>query len=81
MQTGTAPSGQVVGLSHRWNSSETYTITVTASDGSLLTASEKDVVIKETIVADNIWILGLVILALIALLAILLYSKKAKNTN
>lgn len=81
IQTGTAPSGQVVGLSHRWNSSGTYAITVTASDGSLLTVSEKDIVIKETIVAENIWILGLALLAIIALLAILLYSKKAKNTN
>ncbi len=79
IQTATLPSGQYFALNHRWNAPGTYTITVTASDGSLITISEKDVIIKEMPIADNIYIIGLALLAIIALLAILLYSKKAKN--
>jgi LPXTG-motif cell wall-anchored protein len=39
------------------------------------------VLIKELPVAENIWILGLAILAIIAAFAILLFSKKTKNTE
>jgi hypothetical protein len=79
IETATLPSGQYFALSHRWNTPGTYTITVTASDGSLVAVSEQDVIIKELPLADNIYIVGLALLAIIALLAILLYSKKAKN--
>jgi hypothetical protein len=79
IQTATYPNGQYFALIHRWSAAGTYTITVTASDGSLVTVSEQDVIIKEMPLADNIWIIGLAMLAIIALLAILLYSKKANN--
>lgn len=79
IETTTLPSGQYFALNHQWNAPGTYTITVTASDGSLTTVSEKDVIIHETLIADNILIVGLALLAIIALLAILLYTKKAKN--
>lgn len=77
--TATFPSGHYFALIHSWNAPGTYTITVTASDGSLTATSEKNVIIKEIPIADNIFIIGIALLALIALLAILLYSKKAKN--
>jgi len=81
IETSAQPSGQYVGLDHHWNTKGTYTITVTASDGSLVAISEHKIVIKETLVEDNIWILGLTILAIIALLAILRYAKKPTNPN
>ncbi len=55
-QTATLPSGQYFALLHSWNTPGAYTITVTASDGSLATTSEKNVVIHETPLADNILI-------------------------
>jgi len=77
--TAELPSGQYFGLNHIWNTPGTYTITVTASDSSLVAVAEKEIIIKELPITENIWILGLALLAIIALLAILLYSKKAKN--
>ncbi len=79
IQTATLPNGQYFALNHRWNAPGTFTITLTASDGSLVTITEKDVIIKEIPITDNIYIIGLALLAIIALLAILLYSNKAKN--
>lgn len=79
IQTSTLPSEQYFALLHQWNTPGTFTITVTASDGSLIAVSEKNVIIKELPITENIWIFGLAVLAVIALLAILLYSKKAKN--
>jgi hypothetical protein len=78
-QTATLPSGQYFAILHHWNTPGAYTITVTASDGSLVSISEKDVLIKEVPITDNIFIIGLALLAIIALLAILLYSRKVKN--
>jgi len=81
IETATLPSGQYFALIHHWNTPGTYTITVTASDGSLIAVSEKNVIIKELPITDNIYILGLALLAIIALLAILLYAKKPKNNK
>ncbi len=80
-QTATLPSGQYFALLHSWSTPDTYTITVTASDGSLAATSEKNVVIHETALTDNILIVGLALLAIIVLLAILLYSKKTKHNK
>ena len=80
LHTATQPSGKYVALLHQWNTPGVYTITVTASDGSLQSTAEKNVRINELPIADNLIILGLALLALIALLAIILYSKKKKNT-
>jgi uncharacterized repeat protein (TIGR01451 family) len=80
-QTTMLPSGQHFVLQHRWSKPGTYTITVTASDGSLAATSEKDVKIQEMLVVDNIWIIVLALLALIALLAILLHSRKKKKSE
>ncbi|KYK21835.1 hypothetical protein AYK25_07800 [Thermoplasmatales archaeon SM1-50] len=79
-QTPRFPCGQHFVLLHRWSDPGTYTITVTASDGSLASIAQKDVVIQQTLVVNNIWIIALALLALIALLLILLLSRK-KNKN
>lgn len=79
IQSETHPSGQYFSLHHHWSLPGTYKITVTASDGSLSVISEKNVVIKELPLAENIWILGLALLAIIALLALWLYARKGKN--
>ena len=80
LHTATYPAGQYFGLLHQWNTSGLYTITVTASDGSLFSTAEQDVRINELPIVENILLLGLALLALIAILAIVLYSKKKKNT-
>jgi hypothetical protein len=80
-QTGFLPSGEFFSLFHQWDTPGNYTITLTATDGVLTASSEKEVIIHETFIADNIWLVGLALLAIIALLAILLYSRKKKNTT
>lgn len=80
-QTEYLPSGTYIGFIHQWDIPGTYTITVTASDGTLTATSTKDVTIHEMLIADNIAIIALALLALIALLAITLYSKKKKNSQ
>ena len=78
-QTGALFSGEFFSFYHQWDNPGTYTVTLTASDGEETAISQKDVIIHETPLTDNIWIIGLAILALIALLAILLYSRKKKQ--
>jgi len=75
------PNGQYFSLIHRWDSKGEYTITVTASDGKFSTSSELIVTIHETLIADNIAIIFLGLLALIALIAGLIYSKKHKTNK
>jgi len=79
IQTTLQPSGQYFALIHQWNTPGTYTITVTASDGTLIAVSAQDIQIKELPITENIWVLGLAVLAIIALLAILLTAYKPKN--
>ena len=78
-ETGFLPSGQYFSLIHRWDSSGEYVIKVVASDGALTASSEKHVTIQETLIADNIAIVALAFLAIIALLAAMLASKKKKD--
>jgi hypothetical protein len=80
MQTVTHPSGTYFSFLHHWSTPGTYTITVTASDGSLSATADKTIVINDTPLTENIWILGLAVLAIIILLAVLLYSRKIKNS-
>jgi len=80
-EIGFLPNGQYFSLIHRWDSKGEYTITVTASDGEFTTSSELVVTIHETLIADNIAIIALGFLALIALIAILLYSKTKKKNK
>jgi len=75
-QSAMLPSGQHFVLLHRWSEPGTYTITMTASDGSLASIAQKDVTIQQALVVDNIWIIILALLILIALLLILLLSRK-----
>lgn len=79
-QTLTLPSGQYFGGSHQWNTTGSYLITVTASDGLLLATAGKTITIHETLIVENIWLLGLAIIAIIALLAMVMYSKKKKTS-
>ena len=81
IETGFLPNGQYFSRIHRWDSKGDYTITVTASDGELTTSSELIVSIHETLIADNIAIIFLGLLALIALMAVLLYSKTNKKNK
>ena len=75
-QTGPLFTGEFFGFYHHWDNPGTYTITLTASDGKDTSISQKDIIIHETPLTDNIWIIGLAILALIALLMIVVYSRK-----
>jgi uncharacterized repeat protein (TIGR01451 family) len=75
------PNGQYFSMIHRWDTKGDYTITVTASDGKLSTASTLVVSIHETPIADYIALFALGFLALIALIAILLYSKTKKKNK
>ena len=80
-ETGSLPNGQYFSMIHQWDLQGDYTITVTASDGEFTTSSELVVTIHETLIADNIAIIFLGLLALIALIAILLYSKTKKKNK
>jgi len=80
-ETGSLPNGQYFSMIHQWDLQGDYTITVTASDGDFITSSELVVTIHETLIADNIAIIFLGLLALIALIAILLYSKTKKKNK
>jgi PKD repeat protein len=80
-EIGFLPNGQYFSLIHRWDSKGEYTITVTASDGEFTTSSELVVMIHETLITDNIAIIALSLLVLIALIAILLYSKTKKKNK
>ena len=79
IQTATLPSGQYFALLHHWNAPGTYTISASASDSSQIATAGKDVRINELPIAENIWILALAFLAIIASFAILLFSKRTKN--
>lgn len=78
-ETISRPSAEYFGQNHEWTSPGSYTITVTASDGELSASAEKDVIIHENLIVDNIWLIGLALLAVFILLGILLYAKR-KNT-
>jgi hypothetical protein len=78
-QTGALLSGEYFSFYHQWDNPGAYTITLTASDGQEISIFKKEVIIHETPLTDNIWIIGLAILALIAFLAILLYSRKKSH--
>ncbi|MFH1013977.1 MAG: PKD domain-containing protein [Thermoplasmatota archaeon] len=60
------PSGMVSTMIHDWNRTGTYTLTVTASDGELSTASSVEIIIKDTNLAAIVGysIVGLVLIAL-----------------
>lgn len=75
VETVNLPSAEHFGRTHQWTSPGAYTITVIASDGELSAVSEKDVTIHENQIVDNIWLIGLALLAVIILLAILIYEK------
>jgi uncharacterized membrane protein len=78
-ETDFLPNGQYFSLIHHWVTQGEYTITVTASDGEFTTSSVLVVTIHEALIADNIAIIFLGLLALIALIVILLYSKTNKK--
>ncbi len=78
-QTTSSPSGEFFSFHHPWTTTGTYSIIVTASDGALETISSIDVNITEAPITDNIWIIGLALLAIIVLLALWFYSIKTKN--
>jgi hypothetical protein len=79
-QTKYYPSGEYFAVQHHWTTPGTYTITVIASDGSLQSSSTHNVDIKDLPITENIWIIGLALLVVIALLILWLYTRKTKNT-
>jgi hypothetical protein len=78
-ESGFLPSGHYFSMLHIWAESGEYNITVTASDNQSSSSAEMTVQIEENILADNIAIVLLGILALIALMIVLMYSKKGKK--
>ena len=80
-KTGALPNGQYFSMIHHWDAKGEYTITATASDGTSTSSSELVVAIHDTLIVNNIAIIALGILALIALIAALLYSKKKKKSE
>ncbi|UCE38684.1 MAG: PKD domain-containing protein, partial [Thermoplasmata archaeon] len=78
-EIGFLPSGHLFSMLHSWAESGKYTIAVTASDNQSSSSSEMTVHIEENIIVDNIAIIILGILALIALIIALMYSKKGKK--
>ena len=75
LQKGTSFS-----IKHSWDKAGKYTITVTVSDSqSTSSSSEMIVLIEENIATNNIVILGLGILAIIALMIYPMYNKKGIN--
>jgi len=78
-ESGFLPSGHYFSILHSWAEPGEYNITVTASDDQSTTSSEMTVLIEENIVMDNIAIVILGILVLIALLIVWMYSKKGKK--
>jgi uncharacterized repeat protein (TIGR01451 family) len=80
-ETEFLPNAQYFSRLHHWDLQGDYTIKVTASDGTSASSSEMVVTIHDTLVVDNIAIIALGILALIALIAALLYSKKKKKSE
>ena len=79
VESGWLPSGYLFSLLHSWAEIGEFTISVTASDNQTTSSAEMKVIIEENIVADNIVIIGLGIIAIFALLAALLYIKKGKK--
>ena len=71
LQKGTSFS-----MKHSWDKTGEYTITVTVSDNQSTSSSEMTVLIEENILTNNIAILGLGILAIIALMIYPIYNKK-----
>ena len=80
-KTGSYPSGLTFAVSHRWNTSGQHLITVTASDGALSATATKLITIQDTLIATNMAIIALAILAFLALIAILVLMKKKKSDN
>jgi hypothetical protein len=80
-QTKIYPSDEHFAIQHHWNAPGAYTITVTAQDKSQQTITTHDIIIKDLPITENIWIIGLALLAIILLLALWFYSRKAKNTQ
>jgi len=78
-ESGFLPSGHYFSMLHSWAESGEYNITVKASDNQSSSSAEITAHIEENILADNIAIVLLGILALIALMIVLMYSKKGKK--
>ncbi len=78
-ESGFLPSGHFISMLHSWAESGEYNITVTASDNQSSSSSKMTVLIEDNVIADNIAIIILGILALIALMIALMYSKKGKK--
>jgi chitodextrinase len=78
-ESGFLPSGHYFSMLHSWAESGEYNITVKASDNQSSSSAEMTAHIEENILADNIAIVLLGILALIALMIVLMYSKKGKK--
>ena len=77
--SGFLPSGHFISILHSWAESGEYSITVTASDSQSSTSAEITIHIEDNVIADNIAIIILGIIALIALMIALIYSKKDKK--
>jgi hypothetical protein len=77
-ETGFLPSGYLFSMLHSWENPGDYNITIIASD-SEYTAQASMIVHMEDNIADNIAIVLLGILALIALMLALMYSRKKKQ--
>jgi hypothetical protein len=75
----TLPKGTAFSMKHSWDKAGAYTITVTVSDSQSTSSSEMTVLIEENILTDNIAIVGLGILVIIALMVALMYNKKDKK--
>lgn len=78
-ESGFLPSGHYFSMLHSWAESGEYNITVTASDNQSSSSAEMTILIEDNAIADNIAIVLLGILALIALMIALMYSKKGKK--
>jgi PKD domain/Bacterial TSP3 repeat len=80
-ETGVLPNNQYFSKLHQWDSPGVYTINITVTDSKSTTSSELVVTIRDTFVVDNIAIILLGLLVLIALITALLYSKKKKKSE
>ncbi len=77
-ETGFIQSGKLFSMLHSWEKAGKFNITVTATDNEL-TSQASMIVTMEDNITDNIAIVILGILALIALMIVLLYSRKKKK--
>ena len=75
-ESGFLPSGHFISMLHSWAESGEYNITVTASDSQSSSSAEITIIIEDNVIADNIAIIILGILALIGLMISLIFNKK-----